>query len=68
MGLDGRLAQEDWPITVTEWRGEIESTPSKAYQYKEQEPYQNPTIGVLVAEGDNVLGRGTGLWSTEAKV
>jgi hypothetical protein len=29
-------------------------------------PRRNPTTGVLVTEG-NVLGRQTGLWSTEAK-
>jgi hypothetical protein len=31
-------------------------------------PLQNPTQGVFVAERSNVLGRQTGLWSTEAKV
>jgi hypothetical protein len=31
-------------------------------------PLQNPTLGILVAEGGNVLGQRTGLWSTEAKV
>jgi hypothetical protein len=31
-------------------------------------PLQNPTLGVLIVEGGNVLGRRTGLWSTEAKV
>jgi hypothetical protein len=31
-------------------------------------PRQKPPLGVLVAEGGNVLGRQTGLWSTEAKV
>jgi hypothetical protein len=31
-------------------------------------PLQNPTLGVLVAEGGSVFGRRTGLWSTEAKV
>jgi hypothetical protein len=30
-------------------------------------PLQNPTLGVLVTEGGNVIG-GTGLWFTEAKV
>jgi hypothetical protein len=29
---------------------------------------QNPTLGVLVAEGDNVLGRQRGLWPPEWKV
>jgi hypothetical protein len=29
---------------------------------------QNPTPGVLVAEGVNFLGRQTELWSTKAKV
>jgi hypothetical protein len=29
---------------------------------------QNLTLGVLVAKGDNVLGRRTWLWSTETKV
>jgi hypothetical protein len=31
-------------------------------------PLQTPTLGVLVAEGFNVLGRQTELWSTEGKV
>jgi hypothetical protein len=31
-------------------------------------PLQDSTIGVLVAEDGNVLGRQAGLWSTEAKV
>jgi hypothetical protein len=30
-------------------------------------PLQNPTLGVLVTEGGNVLGRQTGLWSTETR-
>jgi hypothetical protein len=29
---------------------------------------QNPILYVLVAEGNNVLGRQTGLWSTGPKV
>jgi hypothetical protein len=29
---------------------------------------KNPTLDALVAEGGDVLGRETGLWSTEAKV
>jgi hypothetical protein len=36
--------------------------------FKEKYPLQNPTQGVIVAEGGgNVLGRQRGLWSTEAK-
>jgi hypothetical protein len=31
-------------------------------------PLQNPTLGVLVLKGSNVLRRQTGLWSTEVKV
>jgi hypothetical protein len=31
-------------------------------------PLQNPTPGILVAEGGNVLGRQTGIWSTETRV
>jgi hypothetical protein len=31
-------------------------------------PLQEPTLDVLVADWGNVLGRQTGLWSTEAKV
>jgi hypothetical protein len=29
---------------------------------------QNPTLGTLVAEGGNVLGRRTVVWSPEAKL
>jgi hypothetical protein len=31
-------------------------------------PLQDSTLGVLVAEGGNILGRRKGLWSTEAKM
>jgi hypothetical protein len=31
-------------------------------------PLQNPTLGIFITEGGNVLGWQTGLWSTKAKV
>jgi hypothetical protein len=44
-------------------------TPSEAQiTVHGDEPLQNPTLDVLVAEGGNALRQQTGLWSTEAKV
>jgi hypothetical protein len=37
------------------------------YSSKHVSP-QNPTTGTLAMEGGNVLGRQTGLWSTESRV
>jgi hypothetical protein len=45
---------------------EIYEKKTKSMENKLACTLQNPTVGVLVAEG--VLGRQTGLWSTETKV